>query len=298
MQYLEYFIFRLFVKLFSILPFSAIYFLSDILHFILFRLIKYRYAVIRQNLQHAFPEKAPEEIRGIIRAFYRNLSDIMVEAAKGVTLSREELESRFKIHGAEHFRELFQQGKSIILTASHFTNWEWGALAVNGCSPHKVIGIYKPINNPKIAAYLNTLRGQWGLQLRNMQQTGRALIEFRNQPSIFCLIADQTPSNLQSAHWVNFLNQDTPFLPGPEKIARRTGYPVFYFHTQRIRRGYYESTILPLNLEPAGAGNAEITRAYALLLEEFIMRDPPYWLWSHRRWKKSRTRKAFREKDQ
>ena len=85
-----------------------------------------------------------------------------------------------------------------------------------------------------------------------------------------------------------FLNQDTPFLPGPERIARKTNYPVFYFDVDRVKRGYYEITASLLHESPSETADTAITQSYANKLESIIQQKPANWLWSHRRWKKKK----------
>jgi KDO2-lipid IV(A) lauroyltransferase len=152
----------------------------------------------------------------------------------------------------------------------------------------KVFGIYKPLNNKKIDEYLNRKRARWGNNLVSMSQTGRALIENRKKPCIFVFIADQTPSDIQNAHWHTFLNQDTPFHHGPDKIARQTGYPVFFCNISRPVRGVYEMSFTKITdgLQPVEP--EFVTQQFAQHLEKLIQQNPVYWLWSHRRWKRSR----------
>lgn len=53
----------------------------------------------------------------------------------------------------------------------------------------------------------------------------------------------------------------------------------------RIRRGYYEITILPVTENPVEETDYVITRKHLSLLENDIRQQPANWLWSHRRWK-------------
>lgn len=129
---------------------------------------------------------------------------------------------------------------------------------------------------------------QWGLHLVSMKNTGRVIIENREHPTLFVLIADQTPADVKNAHWLPFLNQDTPFLHGAEKLARKTGYPVFHYNIRRIKRGYYDVWFDEVCLAPSQTQMGEITKVYAQKLEQMILSAPVCWLWSHRRWKRKR----------
>jgi len=72
---------------------------------------------------------------------------------------------------------------------------------------------------------------------------------------------------------------------GIEKIAKLTNPVVIFCDVQRIKRGYYNYTIIPITEKPKETAQYEITGAYIKCLENMITREPQYWLWSHRRWK-------------
>ncbi len=288
MQNVILFFVKLLVKLFARTPFWLIYIYSDALTFSFVHFVKYRKRVIQQNLRNSFPRKSQKEINVLTNRFYKHFCDILFESIKGLSMSKKELHSRFKFKNPEIFDPLFQQKQSVILMGSHYGNWEWGVISFPLLVQHKVIGIFKPIGNKSIEAYLNSVRSKWGHHLTSMKNTGRAIIENKGKPAIFIFIADQTPSDIKNAHWLNFLNQDTPFLHGAEKIAQKTGYPVFHFKIKRVKRGYYELVFEQLCLDPKNTPAGEITTKYARQLENAIRTDPPNWLWSHRRWKRKR----------
>ena len=286
MDRLSYLLLRIIVFIFSVLPFPVLYKLSDLIAFSLHYLLRYRYKVIRQNLEHAFPNKSPENLEQIIKKFYKNLSDILLESLKGLSLTESELKKRYRYANPEIFDTFYSQHKHVILLGGHFANWEWGVLSFPLWVKAQVIGIFKPLNNRHINDFLNRRRQKWGLHLISMAATGRNVQQPKARPSMYVLIADQSPSTMQNAHWVQFLNRDTPFINGPDKLARRTGYPVYIFDIQRIERGYYEVNFRCLTLHPEKLPEGAITKLFAEGLVQMIQFKPEDWLWSHRRWKK------------
>lgn len=276
------------IRLVGLLPFWLIYGLSDFLCFLLFRVFRYRSKVVHSNLARSFPEMEAKDIRALTARFYRHFSDILLESVKGLSMSRSELQRRFRYRNPEIFQPLLEKKQSAILLGSHYGNWEWGVLSFPLSVQHQVFGVNKPLKNKALDAYLNSLRKQWGLQLTEMKQAGRAVVQQKSNPTIFVLIADQTPFDVRNAHWVNFLHQDTPFLHGMEKLARQTGYPVFYFEIERVRRGAYEVSFSPICEAPKNTAEGEITRLFAEKLGATIRREPANWLWSHRRWKRAK----------
>lgn len=279
---------RLVVGGLAILPFCVIYVLSDVLYIILYKIGRYRRSVVLTNLRTSFPSKSETEIKRLAAAYYQNLCDVTLETMKGLSLTTAEIRNRFRIHNIDILAPPLQEEKSVLLMGSHMSNWEWGSLAVAPFIEAPVFGIYKRLRNAKVNAYFNKKRGQFGLHLVPMEHTAKTLAIHRKTPSLYCLIADQTPSNKEKAHWIQFLNQETPFHRGTDQLARSTDFPVFYYDTRRIKRGYYEVTLYPLTMHPGQLEEGEVTLRYARKLESIIHEEPADWLWSHRRWKHKR----------
>lgn len=284
MQSVNILLINIVVKLFSLIPFRLLYLFSDGAFFLLYHILRYRRKVVLKNLSNSFPHKSENEIQSISKKYYRHLCDLIFESLKGLSLPRETWSKRFKYINPD----IFPKYKSALLLGSHFGNWEWGVLSFPLVVSHTVLGIYKPLNNKGMDSFLNRLRKRWGLHLSPMARAGRAVYEYRNRPTLFVLINDQTPSDVVNAHWLPFLNQDTPFLQGADKLAQKTGMPVFYFEIEKIKRGFYEVTFSKLAEEKEKLTKSEITRRYAQALEKTILAKPEYWLWSHKRWKRKR----------
>ncbi len=283
-----YIFFRIAVLSISLIPFSWLYKISDVLALFFQYVYPYRKKVIIQNLQKAFPEKSKEEIDTILKKSYQNLSDILLEGIKGMTSKESELIKRYQFRNPELVSNLFNKGQSVIGLVAHYNNWEWGAFATAGQIKGPVIGISKPIKNKYIDRFIRQNRARYGTEVIHMQETARSLVKHKDSPSLFVLIADQSPSNTKNAYWLDFLNQDTACINGPDKIAQRTDYPAIYFDVQRQRRGYYTIEASLLHQNPSELPPGALTKLYMDKLEQIIRQKPENWLWSHRRWKRKR----------
>ena len=284
----SYLILRFTVVLFSLIPFKILYFFSDGIAFFMYKVLHYRYAIIYSNLKNAFPEKSDTELELIIKKTYLNLSDLMVESIKGMSLDLSEIVRRYHVKNPEIINQVFEKNQSAIGLTSHYNNWEWGAYATSSQIKMHVTAVFKPFNNKYVNRYLYRVRTRFNAQIVSMSQTGRAIIENRDKPTLFVLIADQNPSSMSHYHWVNFLNQDTICFDGPERIAKKTNYPVLYFGIERVKRGFYEIEGIVLFENPKTAALSEITQVYMQALEKQIHNEPQNWLWSHRRWKRKK----------
>ena len=171
----------------------------------------------------------------------------------------------------------------------HYNNWEWTGFLQSKLK-HLVLPVYNPIRgNNAMEKFLIHNREKWGSQSIPVHKTARSLLEYniKKQLTILWLVADQTPP-ANSKFWTYFLNRETPFFSGPEKIASSTNQPVFFQHTKKIGRGRYLFEIISLCEKPNEMDPKDIFLAYVRKCEEIIRQEPEYYLWSHRRWKHKR----------
>lgn len=288
MQHIAYYSLRLVVGVFRFIPFPVLHFLSDGLAFLLFHVIGYRKKVVLDSLRRSFPEKTEAERLAIARRSYRNLTDVTLETIKEFTLPLDEAYRRCPSRNPELLNQYLDQGKSVILCGSHYSNWEISGLTMPRDFHGATVTAYKPLTNKVIDLYMNEERARGGMEMVSMEGLFGEIRKRRSSPTVFILVADQSPSSHKSAHWVDFLGQDTASLPGTDVLARKFDYPVLYFNVQRLRRGYYEVTFDLLCPTPSEVSEGDISRIYARHLEAIIRAKPEGWLWSHKRWKLKR----------
>jgi KDO2-lipid IV(A) lauroyltransferase len=279
------------IKILSRLPLRVLYVISDILAFLLCYIVKYRREVVRKNLVNSFPEKTETQILLLIKEFYYNLTDVIVETVKALTISSAELNSRIQVLNFEQCMRELRNQQSIIVMASHQANWEWLQLAfAANLTPENIAvdAVYKPLHNAFYEKLMLTIRTRFGSYPLPMTRLPREIVSRKHITRIIAMVADQTPAP-ETAYWTQFLNQDTPFFTGAAKIAQRTAYPVFYVGMRRVKRGYYQVYAELLKIQPATHNlDHSIIEAYVEEVEKAIHSTPAQWLWSHKRWKHKR----------
>ncbi len=278
-------LFIAFVGIFGIIPFRLLYYFSDFLAFLLRKVFKYRLKVIHDNISLSDLNLNNEQEKALIKKIYANLSDIIVEGIKSFTMSRSSVLKRHKVINPEIVDPFFAKQKSLILVTGHICNWEWGSLSAGLQTPYHILGFYKKLKNPYIDRFMRWSRSRFGTTLASIKETSLSFERQKEIPTLFLMAADQSPTNLEFAHWVGFLGRDTAFLHGPEKHARNNDYPLIFSDIERVRRGYYEMTLSVLADKPNEIPESKVTARYASALEKIIREKPEKWLWSHKRWK-------------
>jgi KDO2-lipid IV(A) lauroyltransferase len=61
-----------------------------------------------------------------------------------------------------------------------------------------------------------------------------------------------------------------------------------YCEIIRIKRGHFEANYHLLTETPRELKEGEIIDLFVRKLEKTILANKPYWLWSHKRWKKTK----------
>jgi len=153
---------------------------------------------------------------------------------------------------------------------------------------HQAVALYKPLANPWFEQKLKSSRSRFGLQMVPIQQTKAFFEEKTERPSAIIFGMDQSPSNISRCHWMKFLNQDTPVIFGVEKYSKEYNLPVVFGRILKVRRGYYELEMEVLTSDPKSMPHAAIVEKAMQMLEVDINREPPWWLWTHKRWKHKR----------
>lgn len=282
-----YHIYSISLYLLALLPFPLLYLLSDGLCFLAFNIIGYRKKVVYENLRNSFPTYSEKEIHAIAKKFYSHLFDTILETFKLLTISKNELKKHGVYTNLEVLEGIIQQNKSFVILTGHMGNWEWLPNIWHIEGKADIVGIYHKLSSPFFEWFTKNMREKFGIQMITMENTLRGMIANKNKLTGTGFISDQTPSK-ENAHWLTFLNQDTPVFMGAEKIAKKFNYPVIYCHIIKPRRGYYEIKIDIITMEPQTTPDFYITETFNQLLEADIINQPEIWLWSHRRWKHKR----------
>ena len=274
--------------LLALLPFRILYVLSDGLYLILRYVIFYRRKVVRTNLKRSFPEKTKAELREIESQFYHYMADYMLEEVKLMNLSLDELCRRMEYDNKDVFLVMIEKYGGIILLIPHYANFEWiigmGAIMKSGDLP---VQIYKPLRNKYIDEMFKLIRSRFGGYNVPKHSTARELIKLRRDGKrvVIGFITDQSPNKAEAHYWTTFLNQDTVFMDGAERVAKMMEYPVFYCELLKSKRGYCKVFFDLVAEHPKDMAEGEITELFARRLEQTIRRAPAYWFWSHKRWK-------------
>lgn len=279
----------------ALLPFRALYILSDFLYFLVYKVIRYRLKVVRINLKNSFPEKTDKELHVIEKEFYHHFCDYFVETLKLLNISDEEMQKRMVFENMDIVKDLMKDGNSALMFLGHYGNWEWVPSITmsfrNKEDQNKLLGqIYRPLKNKAVDDLFLKIRSRFGSFGIAKNETLRVIVKLRKakQQILIGFMADQTPSFHNIHYWSTFMNQESAVFTGVERIAKQTGFAVVYLDMEKVKRGHYKGTVKLISDKPQDAPEFYITETYIREMERTILRNPAYWLWTHKRWKMTR----------
>ncbi len=285
MSYLVYLFYRLAHFAISIIPMKILYGMSSMLYFVLYHIIGYRKKVARSNLEKCFPDWKEEKTDRELKIFYKYFCDLLVESLKGGSASIKHLEKQFELGDQTLIQNLKEEGKSAIILMGHYSNWESAAIRYGVFSPIKIVAIFKALKNKRINSHIKKTRGRTGLEFWSIEKFKKERKKVFNEPCLLVLIADQSPSHVDTAYWIPFFGNILPWYQGPENMAINHKVPVLFANIEYNSRGKYTVHFEPIDYDPNIKG--DLTKKFVAKLEKQIRDAPNYWLWTHKRWKRA-----------
>jgi Kdo2-lipid IVA lauroyltransferase/acyltransferase len=275
------------LRLFSRLPFSVLFLISDFTFLIVFHVLRYRRRITHANLVACFPSKSKAEILEIEKRFYRNLCDFPAETLKLLTMTKEELLMRIVFLNAAEMQQYKDKGDSILMLASHTFNWEWLLAAGTLNLPMQVDFVYQPQGSAFANKVSLATRTRFGAHAVEREKVGREAVRRKDIVRATATVADQFPGHhFHRRYWTEFMGRPTAFFYGIAQLAVLIKSPVFFCEVVRRGRGSYHVTLKKIADTPATEEEAlKVLDRYASETERMIREQPDNWLWSHNRWK-------------
>lgn len=279
---------NLLLKLIGKIPFKMLYGISDGMFLLIYHVVGYRKKVVRKNLSECFPQKSPEQLKKIEKAFYRNFSDNLLETIKMGSMTDREISRRMKFTNIEKINEVLRSGKSVALFLGHYGNWEWiSSMPIHLYKGAIAAQIYHKLSNPDVDRLMLKSRASHGATNVEMHKTARFITTLASEKKecIVGFIADQSPRKKDVQLYVTFLNHKTPAQATTEKMARHYDMEAWFVDVKKVKRGYYEAIFVPMSDNPKQLPEYRLTEIYYQMLEQMILRQPELYLWTHRRFR-------------
>ena len=286
MQLLLYIIVYPILWFISILPFRLLYFFSDCVFVVIYHIIGYRKKTVQENLQLALPYLSNNERLLIEKKSYRHLCDMFLEMIKTMTISREEMEKRFKFTNIDLYRDFEKKEKSIAIMVAHYASYEW-VISMNQHIAFEGYAIYKRLNNRYFDKLVRDIRSKFKATLITTKETAPTIEQNYNNKKlgVYGFASDQSPIIHAAFHWNKFMGIEVPVHTGAEMLSKKFDMNILFLKTKKVKRGHYEASFEILSENPKEIPDYQITDDFISRVEKQIYEAPEFYLWTHNRWK-------------
>jgi KDO2-lipid IV(A) lauroyltransferase len=241
-----------------------------------------RAAIVRRNLELAFPELTPEEHASLARRHFEAQGMSVIELGWGRWASDRWLTSRTTIEGVDHILNALNEGRGVILLSAHFTTLEISGRVLRLHIP-PFDAVYRKNRSEFITEILRTGRERSAartIEKRDIKSMVRSL----KQGRVVWYAPDQS-YNRKGAIVVPFFGVPTMHTTATSTLARLGKAVVVPYFPERMPDGHYRIRVLPPLEDFPSEDFEEDTMKYIRVLEDHTRRCPEQYYWIHRKFK-------------
>ena len=290
MDYPAYFLVRLVLIVFRILPRSLGIRLIKLLAYCIYYLDSRHRRIALVNLTIAFPGMTDQERNRIARRSFQNIAMNLLEVSRLPSLTRLNISSLVEYDeemGLNNYREALSKGKGILYLTGHFSSWELLPIA-HAIHGYPLSFITRPLDNGALERFMLRMREAKGNEVINRRNSSRFILKKLNSNGAVGILMDQN-TTFQEGIFVDFFGVPAMTTTSVARFALHTEAPILPGYLTPMHRGRYKIKFLPpISLVRTGDMNRDLlvnTRRLNEVLENIIREHPESWLWGHRRWK-------------
>lgn len=288
---LEYRAFRLCAAIARSLSLKGAYALAGVVSGLLYQLdVKHRERAITHVL-HSGARATREEAAKLVRENFRHMAKVFVEIAKidqciGPGSYKERL--GLAIGDPEARGILDGKPRQVIVVTAHLGNWELAGSAYCWQGGVKMTSIMRPLNNPKIGAYVYGHRTNSAHRTVSKEKGIRPLLAAIKEGDTLAIVADQHASCTEGVE-TTFFGQPVRTHATPALLHLKTGLPLWpCFMIRRDDEFHFDfSSDGLIERKPSGDKDADVLAITQMIndaIEKQVRLHPEQWLWAHRRW--------------
>jgi len=288
-DYLVYLIVRLSICAVQSVPLDVCKRCSEYLAVLFHDVLRVRRKLVDSNLQYAFPEKTPRELRVVARQMWAHLFLMAAEAAHA---PRELNGSNWWKHVViENGRGMFaslQEDRPIILITAHFGNFEIGGFLL-GLLGYPTFSVARKLDNPFLNDFIADFRGRTGQFLIDKNEGFEDILDVLQNNGVMAFLADQSAG--RKGAWVKFFDRPASAYKAMALMSVQYDAPIYVCYATRRDNIPLNFTLRVVDsLDPRALPDEiqtvqQITQWHASKLEEQVRLAPDQYWWLHNRWK-------------
>jgi KDO2-lipid IV(A) lauroyltransferase len=285
--WIEYLIYKLFTLPFIYSPSVLRKFVGKSLAILFYYISPRHRKVTLKNLEIAFPEKGKKWRLKTAKNCYRFFGKMIADIIAFNRLKPQGLRKLiYKIEGEQYFKEAYDDGKGILVMASHFGNWEFLSLGASAAG-YKVAVIARYSDNPLLEKELHRCRTTSGGVVIYKKNAIKNMIRYIKSGFLIGFLADQNQI-AQEGVFVDFFGKKASATPTLAMMSLKYNIPIIPSYCIPEGKKKYKLVFeAPIEIKKSGNYKKDIqdlTQKCSLYLENLIKKYPEYWLWMHKKW--------------
>jgi len=248
-------------------------------------------AVAYSNVKAAFGQNLPPaELKKIIKGFYRNFGQNLVEIFFIPLIDKEYLKKYVSIDGQDYIAQGFNRGKGIIFLVVHEGSWELSNIISANLGVPFVLFVRRQ-RYPRLNSLLDSYRRQKGCRVIQREVNLRDLIGVIKNNESVGMTVDQGG---KGGTLVDFFGKEASMATGAVKLALKYDVTILPAYFVRLS-GLKHKVIInpPFQIKRTGVLEEDIRNnlgALVKIFEKWITVHPTEHLWTYKIWKYSRTK--------
>ena len=244
------------------------------------------------NIRHAFPEKTEKEVRKIAKESFQNLARTAFCVVLMPKIAAEKPCPLTSLHYDRLAKAHTKGPGGVVFFTAHFGNWEcqsWASTIMGA----NFMAVGRPFRNRLIYQKIAQLREGCGVKLVEKRQAVKPLLQTLRKGGEIGLVADQYAGS--DGVPTIFFGRVCSTSPSPAFLARRTHCPIVPAFCRNLPNGDFQAYIYePFFVDETDNPEEDIRKATQRAmdcLENEIRLNPGSYLWAHRKWRSSFTKK-------
>ena len=262
--------------------------LAAVLGGLLWHVIRYRRAVILENLTTAFPEWTERRRYQLGKEYSRHLALSLIEFFRIPRYARRNYEGVFEVRGFEHYRAAQAKGRGVLVVTGHLGSFELGAGAMARLLDGEPVWLVVKSFPRALDAFVTWVRRSTNLRIIAAKDSMPVITGALDRNETVVFVVDQNATHRLGV-FVDFFGKQACTMSALAVLAARRRAPVVGAGIWREPDGRHLMQIYEeIPMERMGKARETIrhmTQVYTRFIEDRIREHPAQWLWSHRRWK-------------
>ncbi|HEY7280736.1 MAG TPA: phosphatidylinositol mannoside acyltransferase [Actinomycetota bacterium] len=240
---------------------------------------KLRTTVARNYAQVLGLSPASELVQGAVREGFDLYARYWYETFAVRNRSREWMDERFRVDGAEHMHDAIGAGTGCIVALPHMGNWDAAGKWVAG--HHKIVAVAEVLQPRQMYELFLRHRRDLGMEIVPLTEDGSAgvqLAQLLADNYVVALVADRDLGGRGVE--CEMFGRIRRLPPGPALLSLSTGAPLLSCPTYTTDDGWLCRMSAPLQIERTGRMRDDVTALTRLLAadwERAIAAKPTDW---------------------